>query len=294
MKSHFTLLLWVLISYLPNQVGAQVTESFSPDQWRIMAIPMGLNDATSVRQSTLAPLSQALISELNQALLAAGFSSTLDFQQQYAASYNRSLMTSSGVKGDFYKIAIENASVDVLIEADVQWIDPPGQPQNRQAILHLKAVDPFTAVVLAENANIHSSQRQFPSERTAIHNALFLDDRENFRQFISELNRKVLLYWTVAKPVNVKFEISAESQRRFSDQIQNQKINETIKDFLRRQSEGKPLECYGDSPNYLDFTVFLRLDPTKGCAFSLDQLKSKIDEFIAQSGLASAESSLSR
>jgi hypothetical protein len=195
------------------------------------------------------------ISVINSALIDMGYSKTLDFR-----TWKQNIDEQDPITGDktwYEKINgyIEKAPVDIIIETEVTWINPPGDSRNRQARLRLMAIDKYTSAIYADNGSIQSAQREFPDLATAVESALGRDGRAQFNKFLGQLDASYMNIMANGRQVSVRFSISnTNAELRFPELVGDERLSDKIEGFIRQKAV-RHQYTVSESPSYMDFKV---------------------------------------
>ena len=250
----------------------------------IMAVPVSSTNNVLEKLEKDPGYSEA-ISAINSALINKGYRNTVDFKTHKEVIDKRRIMTQTTARSGDMKYYIEQASVDVLIEAEIIWTDPPGNPHNRQARVKLKAVDKYTGAVYADNAFIQSKQREFPGLPVAVNHALTEDGKEKFNQFLDQLDNSYQVLLKEGRAVNIKFEMGTKSRVTLNERIDDERLSDKLEDCIRKIALGGRYRSLGSSAEYMDFSVQVPLMDDKGAYVSPNVfLRKKVDTYFYQLG----------
>lgn len=251
----------------------------------LMVVPFSTEGRNVLERMEKDPGYREAISGINSALIDMGYRNTLDFKTHKEIIDQRHAITRAETWSGALKEYIEQAKVDVIIEAEINWIDPPGNPRDRQARLKLKAVDKYTGAVYADNAFIQSFQREFPGLAVAVNHALTKDGAEQFRKFLQQLDASYQVLLREGRSVNIKFELGTTSKVTLSDRINGERLAHKLEECLRKiafQGRYRPM---GSSAVYMDFTVQVPVVDEAGAYISPNlYLGNKVDDYFYQLG----------
>jgi len=206
------------------------------------------------------------ISGINSALINMGYTKTVDFRTRQDNKDNKHFIRNGRPSTDRMEGNIENAPVDVLIETEITWIDPPGNPRNRRARLRLKAVDAYTDAVYADIPSIQSAQREFPDLSTAVEAALERDGRTQFRTFLAQLDTSYSNLLRNGRQVNIQFDLGTEATDKFSDLAGDERLADKIEGFIRQQAFHGQYEVVGETGSYMQFSVYVPIVDEHGAS----------------------------
>jgi hypothetical protein len=276
-------ILLLLCKPAPAQVKTAATTDRS--RFSIMVVPVSSGDENMLaRLETDAGYKEA-ISDINSALINMGYRNTLDFKTHKEIIDKRHEGTRAETWSGKMKEYIEKAEVDMIIEAEIFWTDPPGNPRNRQARLKLKAVDKYTGAIYADNAFIQSMQREFPGLAMAVDHALTRDGAEQFNKFLSQLDASYSMLLQGGRAVNIKFELGTTSKVTLNDRIGSERLSDKLEECLQKTALHGRYRALGSSAVYMDFAVQVPVIDEAGAYVSPNlYLRKKIDDYFYQLG----------
>jgi|GEM_PF-3502973 len=227
------------------------------------------------------------ISSINSALINMGYTKTVDFRMRRDNKDGKHFMLNGRPSTGRMEINIENAPVDVLIETEITWIDTPGNPRDRRAKLHLKAIDAYTNAVYADNSSIQSAQREFPDVSTAVEAALERDGRAQFRTFLTQLDTSYSKLLRNGRQVNIQFDLGKETAEKFSDLAGDERLADRIEGFIRQQAFHGQYELAGETGTYMQFSVYVPIVDEDGMSQTPGWfLRRTLDSYFRQWGYA--------
>jgi hypothetical protein len=190
------------------------------------------------------------------------------------------------------KIYIEEAPVDMLIEAEIIYNDPPGKPTSRQARIFLKAVDKYTGAVYA-NTSVQSYEREFSGLPQAVEHALNKDGATQFKSFLQQLDTQYATLLTEGRPMQIKFEVAANSTLLLTDRIGMERLSDKIMQCIKYCAFNGQYKVIGETKLYLDFTAQVPMIDEKGRSISpTDYLRYKVDQYLFGQGFETDYSTL--
>ena len=264
----------------------QTTKKFDRSQLSFVVVPYAAYATDSLGYTTTDKGFEAARSAINSQLISMGYKNIEDVKLSRTISDERGMLTQSKAGFDDIQAALEKAPADVLIQVDVVWVDPPGNPRNRQAQLKLKAVDRYNGIIYADNASLQSNQREFPDVQTAVRNTLKLDAATEFQNFLQQLESSYSTVLAEGRTMNVKFEVGKNSGVDLSYLVNGESLSDNIEDCISKNSykgQFKPIASY---EKYMDFTVQVPLTDESGRAVSPNQyLNKKVKQFFIASDL---------
>jgi len=261
-------------------------KKFDRSQLSFMVVPYASYGTDSLATVHMNAGFEAARSEINSVLISRGYKNTADVKLSGFLADERSMLTQSKTSFDDIKAALEKAPADVLIQVDVVWIDPPGNPRNRQAQLWLKAIDRYNGIIYADKASLQSKQREYPDLQTAVKNAVRLDAAVEFQSFIQQLEASYASVLAEGRMMNVKFELGKGSDVDLSSRIDGDLLSDKIEEFISKNSYKGQFRSIASYDTYMDFTVQVPLIDESGRSVSPNQyLNKKVNEYFYKSGL---------
>lgn len=281
--------IWLLISTICSiTVMSQDMASTALDRSRlsIMVLPHNPYKSDVLEKIEKEPGYKEAISSINSALVNMGYTNTLDQRTLMENITDWAGTTSDKVRSEKMNIFIQNAPADILIEAEIFWTDPPGDPKDRQVRLSLKAVDKYNSNIYADNASIRSAQREFPSLQAAVDHVLKFEGQAEFKKFLTQLDSSYSKIIREGRPVNMKFEIALGSRLRLSDRIGFDRISDKIEACVRRNAfEGK-YQLRGEGDYYMELSVRVPVADKNGASISPSlYMRKKLDDYLFEQGL---------
>ena len=280
------LVLWAF-SFIPLFVTAQDTAYAGVDrsQLSIMVVPYTSGNEDIIKRLETEPGYKEAISGINSALINMGYRNTRDFKTHKENIDNGRLLTEHMVWSDRMKLYIENAPVDVLVEAEITWSDPPGHPRDRQVKMLMKAVDKYTSAVYADNASIQSGQREFPGLGVAVDHALNKEGAAGFRMFLDQLDASYRNVLKEGRHVNIRFETGTDSKVKLSDYVGDERLSDKVEECLRKAAFNGRYHLLGQSATYMEFNVQVPVIDESGASVTPSMyLRKKVDAFFHKLG----------
>lgn len=224
------------------------------------------------------------IALINTALLNMGYKQVRDFSTHMEVVNKRRVFTSDVSATDRMKIYIEEAPVDMLIEAEIVYTDPPGKPTGRQARILLKAVDKYTSSVYANSA-VQSYEREFSGLAQAVEHALKKDGAAAFNAFLQQLDTQYAGLLADGRPMQVKFEVAPNCTMNLTDRIGMERLSDKIMQCIKYCAYKGQYKVTGESKLFLDFTAQVPVIDDKGNSVTpSDYLRYKVDQYLFGQG----------
>lgn len=279
MKSGFILICLIVA----QKLHAQAPVNYSRSMLSVMAVLASDSGDKKINNSYY----NSAISKINSALIDMGYSKTIDASKQKVLIDNKSSLNEGKTRSREINTLIEHAPVDLIIETEITWIDPPGNPRDRQVRLHLKAVDSYTGAVYADNSSIQSSRREFADLGEAVDIAISRDGSRQFKSFLDQLDSSYIKLMKTGRLVSIQFGVDRESMAKFTDLIGNENLSDKIISFLRLKAFGGQCQVVGESETFMQFNVAIPLVDNDGIHSSPSwYLRKDIDAYFRQLGYA--------
>lgn len=222
----------------------------------VMVVPYTSGSENPLARIESDPGYRNAISDINNELIRMGYSNTLDFKTYKEATDKQHGMQEGKTWSEKINLYIENAPVDLVIRTEITWIDPPGNPRDRQVKIRLTAIDKYTSAVYADNATIQSAQREYPDMAAAVLSALSKDGNIQFKDFLEQLDNSYSGIITNGRQVAIQFAIDRENSNDFSEVFAGGELRDTIEAFVRRKAlNGR--YTLSESDSYLSFKVVI-------------------------------------
>ncbi len=253
--------------------------------FKMMVIPY-LEEGESVKlKYNTDPNYRVLINEISAAFIENGYHNLLDFRTHYESILYRTTLTNEIVKSSLLKIAIENAPVDVLIEAEILLDSQRTNPNNKQVSIRLTAIDKYSALILSSTSHIKSNYRQVQSLKNLIDVALTIDGKTSFIQFLAQLDRSLELIEKQGRTLKIKFEIAKGSSKSFLNRSENKQISTLLEQFIRLHSINEQCRQMNVSAQYIDFSINMAVLDKEGIPISYMQFIDQLSKYLGELGM---------
>jgi hypothetical protein len=252
--------LLLLLIILSTGLRAQDSTEKLMDRtvFSIMVRPYSANDTNIVRRIEQDPGYKDALSAINSTLIDMGYTRSMDPATYLQNARERNDFT-HGKAGPTSEISqlIQKAPVDIFIDTEITWIDPPGNPRNRQVKLLLKAVDKYTGAIYAVNSAIASYQRAFPDLSSAVEHCLKGEGKLEFQKFLDQLDNSYARVMKEGRMVNMRFETGVTSSLKLTDRIGNERLSDRIEACVRRNAFKHKYKLNGINEDYLEFIAWV-------------------------------------
>ena len=220
------------------------------------------------------------VAAINTALLNLGYK-VRDFKEHIDIINQRIQFTQATSQNDRMKKYIEQAPVDLLIEAEIIWSDPPDLPTHRQVRVLLKAVDKYTSDVYANSTTIQSFPREFSGLPQAIDHAFTSDGVTQFRTFLKQLDISYASLLTDGRPMKVKFEVAANRNFDLTKRINTERLSDKIIQAIKQYTYKGQYKVIGETETYMDFVAQVPVIDEKGNSVTpTEYLRYKVDQYL--------------
>ena len=251
--------------------------------FNVMVVPLHSNISLGAQEEYTQNQNIA-IHELNNVLKGKGFSNLLDYSTYTSLAKERTLLSNEQTLSSIAKAAIQNAPVDVIIEIEVTYINPPNLPQNKQVLINLKAIDRYNSHIYAIGS-FGSKQRNFPSIQKAIQTTFSIDGVQTLNSFIEKLQYELDDVVKNGRLIKLKFEIAKESAKRFSNKIGTSSIADQIENFVKNQIAQGYCQLIGQSADYMDFSLKINALDSQSQPNTLVSIRRSLDGLFQKMGV---------
>lgn len=252
--------------------------------FNVVVVPSRFDDAKNGASQVAIQNQNISIHELNNILKSKGFVNVLDYSTYLRVAKERILLSNEQSLSSSSKTVIQNAPVDLIIEMDLVYLQPPNSPQNQQVLINLKAIDRYNANIYA-TATLSSKQRNFPSFQKALQTTLTIDAVVEINKFFEELQRALDDVIKNGRLIKLKFEIANESPIRFLNKIGEDSIADQIENFIKSEIAQDDYRVLGQSADYMDFSLRISTLDSEKHLVTITSLRRSLDIFFQKIGV---------
>lgn len=226
------------------------------------------------------------IAFIQEALIAQGYEQLLDFREHMAQVDASIRMTVDFTADNRMKEYIERAPVDIYIETEIEYMDPPDQPRMRQARISLKAIDKYNAAIYAANAAINSYQREFVDIAQAVDKAIRQDGAAEFNKFLRQLDTACKSLHLAGPPIKLKFEVADTSGLSLLERVGSARIADKIKPVIKQLAYKGRYKLMGEHEKLIRYTMRIPpVDEQGNPVLVNDLIRSRVDQQFADLGI---------
>ncbi len=242
----------------------------------VMVIPY-TTEGNAIAKFENDPAYRAAIGEINNALIKLGYSNTLDLREQRALIDK--FKNRGSTQNDDLKELIQELPADIVIEAELEWIE---SGEDKQVRVALKAIDKHTATLYANNPGIRSQQRNFLNLQEAVEAALRRDGKKQFEAFLEQMEASLLL----GRQVPFRFEVATVTPLNYKTIIEGKPLMEWVKDALAQHGKDQFYRITGESANLIQgFSIEPIIDAQGFYIQPCSALCSGVGEFMRGIGI---------